>query len=165
MNTQGDRPRWRGWLIEGLILIGLLVAIHFWQTRNLAAGPAPQLPEGVEMLHGAGLPAARPLLVHFWASWCPICGLEQGSIQALADDHAVITIATQSGGVGEVRRHLAQEGLTFPTLIDENGEIAAQWGVRGFPATFIVDGDGMIRYKTQGYATGWGLRIRLWLAQ
>jgi hypothetical protein len=42
--------------------------------------------------------------------------------------------------------------------------IAAQWGVRAVPASFIVDGAGQIRFLEIGYTTGAGLRLRLWLA-
>lgn len=166
MLTNNSSKRWLNWLIEGLLLAALLIGIHFWQTRNLADGPAPPLPdEGWERLHWPADPIGdRPLLVHFWASWCPLCRLEQGSIQSLAQDHAVITIASHSGDLAEVRDYMAKEGIRFPAIIDETGELAAQWGVRGYPASFVIDRAGRIRFKTQGLGTGWGLRLRLWLA-
>jgi thiol-disulfide isomerase/thioredoxin len=108
--------------------------------------------------------AGRPVLVHFWATWCPICRAEQGSIDALARDTPVITVAMQSGDRDAVVQHLRNETLSFPVLNDPDGVIAAQWGVRAVPASFIVDGAGRIRYVEVGYTTGIGLRLRLWLA-
>jgi predicted transcriptional regulator len=49
--------------------------------------------------------------------------------------------------------------------VDEDGAVAAAWGVRGVPTAFVVDGDGQIRYVTTGVTTRWGLRLRLWLAR
>ncbi|MGE0082668.1 MAG: protein disulfide oxidoreductase, partial [Thiohalomonadaceae bacterium] len=42
--------------------------------------------------------------------------------------------------------------------------LAARYGVRAVPTTFIIDGAGRIRFREVGYTTGPGLRLRLWLA-
>jgi peroxiredoxin len=103
--------------------------------------------------------------VHFWASWCPVCRLEQDNIANLAVDGRVITVATTSGTADELRGYLAEHALQLPVLMDEAGHIARQWGVNGVPATFVVDTKGQIRYAAKGYSTEWGLRLCLWLAE
>jgi thiol-disulfide isomerase/thioredoxin len=105
------------------------------------------------------------VLVHFWATWCPICRLEQDSIASIAADWPAITIATTSGSAEELSDYLREDGLTMPVLLDEHGEIARRWGVQGVPATFIVDGDNIIRHAGMGFATEIGLRLRLWLTR
>jgi len=148
------------------VLLVLIFGIRAWQQSGTASGPAPAL-AGVQL---DGQPVAlaafagQPVLVHFWATWCPICRAEQGSIDALARDVPVITVAMQSGDRDAVVQHLRKEELSFPVLNDPAGEIAAQWGVRAVPASFIVDGAGQIRFLEIGYTTGVGLRLRLWLA-
>ena len=148
------------------MLLVLIVGIRAWQQSGTASGPAPAL--AGELLDGKPVSlaafAGRPVLVHFWATWCPICRAEQGSIDALARDEPVITVAMQSGDRDAVVQHLRKEELSFPVLNDPAGEIAAQWGVRAVPASFIVDGAGQIRFLEIGYTTGIGLRLRLWLA-
>lgn len=67
----------------------------------------------------------------------------------------------QSGSAGDVRRHLRKESLAFPVINDAEAAIAAQWGVRAVPATFVVDTDGQVRFLGVGYSTGQGLRMRL----
>lgn len=133
----------------------------------MAEGMAPPL--DTFTIHGdaAVAPAqdGRPTLVHFWASWCPVCAAEQGNIQAVAEDHTIITIAMQSGNDESVRAHLEKEGLTFPVVNDPDGAIARKWGVKSVPATFVVDGGGQIRTREVGYTTEAGLRLRLWLAR
>ena len=162
-----DKPkrRWWAWARDiGLVLL-VLLAVQWWQARDLANAAAPPLAgiladgEPYQLVSGEG-----PTLVHFWAEWCPICRLEQGSIDRIATDHRVITVATTSGTADEVRAFLQAEGLGFSTLMDEGGDVARTWGVSGVPATFIVDSTGMITSATQGYSTEFGLRLRLWLA-
>ena len=148
------------------MLLVLIVGIRAWQQSGTASGPAPAL--AGELLDGKPVSlaafAGRPVLVHFWATWCPICRAEQGSIDTLARDVPVITVAMQSGDRDAVVQHLRKEELSFPVLNDPDGVIAAQWGVRAVPASFIVDGAGQIRFLEIGYTTGIGLRLRLWLA-
>jgi peroxiredoxin len=154
------------WLRDLLILLALFAAIQWWQARDLVKDAAPPL-TGL-LIDGTPFqldPAQGPYLVHFWATWCPICRLEQDSIDAIARDHPVITIATSSGTAEEMADYMQQNGLTKPVLMDEEGGLARSWGVYGVPATFVVDTDGMIRHAGMGYSTGLGLRLRLWLAR
>jgi len=74
-------------------------------------------------------------------------------------------VAMQSGSDDEVAQYMQKEALSFPVLNDPEGVLAAQWGVRGVPASFIVDTAGRIRFVEVGYTTGIGLRLRLWLAR
>ena len=106
----------------------------------------------------------EPAVVHFWATWCPVCELEQGMIDGVADDLPMITVAMQSGKPQEVRAYLAEQGVDYPVVNDERGWLAQQYGVKAVPASFVLDGSGKVRFATRGYTTGWGLRIRLWLA-
>ena len=107
-------------------------------------------------------PARGPFLVHFWATWCPICRLEQDSIASIAADRPVITVATTSGDSGELADYLAEHGLEMPVLMDEDGTIARAWGVNGVPSSFVIDTAGRIRHAGTGYSTEVGLRLRLW---
>ena len=133
----------------------------------MASGMAPPL-AGVKLDGNAYiLPAkpAQPVLVHFWATWCAICRVDQDSIASIAQDHPnTITVAMQSGSDAEVTRHLAAQGFHFPVLSDPDGRFSAAWGVHAVPASFIISPDGKIRFVEVGYTTGPGLRLRLWMA-
>ena len=160
------RPRWLRWLRDIALVILVFAAIQWWQARNLVKGPAPPLVG--HLVDGSPyqlIPAEGPLLVHFWASWCPVCRIEQDSIASIAADRPVMTVATTSGSAEEMAAYLNGHGLEMPVLMDEDGEIARGWGVNGVPASFIVDTDGNIRHASMGYASEVGLRIRLWLAE
>ena len=162
--------RRRVWLrraIELVIIIAIFAAVCAWQQRDVANGIAPPL--AGSLVDGTpftlSFPRKQPVLVHFWATWCPICRAEQGSIESLARDHAsVITVAMQSGSRDKVAQFMRDASLGFPAMNDDDGTIAAAWGVRAVPASFIVGRDGRIRFVEVGYTTEIGLRLRLWWA-
>lgn len=160
------RRRWLTYGAEALLLLMILAGVHWWQTRDLPGGAAIPL-EGV-LLDGrrVSLDALRgePVLVQFWATWCPVCKLEQASINAIARDHRVLSVAMQSGSADEVARHLAQYQLTFPVINDPDSAIAQRWRVRGVPTSFVIDRLGVVRFVEVGYTTEAGLRLRLALA-
>lgn len=151
-----------------LLILGVVAAVSWWRSAPLAHGDAPAL-NGQLLLTGESFDLAglrgQPALVHFWATWCPVCGLGNGTINAIAEDYPVITVAMQSGSPADIVGYMTNEGLSFPVIPDPHGELASRWGVRGVPTSFVVDGHGRIRFATVGYTTGIGLRGRLWTAQ
>lgn len=160
------KPRWRGWARDIAIAFVLVVIFQWWQTRDIAAGPAPAL-EG-SLMSGERVTIdnyqGKPLLVHFWAEWCPVCRTEEDSIDSLAEDYQVVTVATGSGDMDDIWRYMDEKKLSFPVLVDEDGSAAQRWGVKGVPSSFIVGPDGQIESIAVGYTTEIGLRIRMWLA-
>ncbi len=160
--------KWRSFAVNALILVIIVAGIRLWQHRDMPSGAAPAL-QGVTLdgrPYALAAQPGKPVLVHFWATWCPICRAEQDSIAALAQQNPdVITVAMQSGTAAEVSRHMQQQGLSFPVINDSDGRLSGAWGVHAVPASFIVAPDGHIRFVEVGYTTGFGLRLRLWLAR
>lgn len=159
----------RKFLREALILLVAMlvvaIALNLYNTRNLAKGLAPVLK--AQTIDGMPVDTSRierPTMIHFWATWCPICALEQGSIDSLADDYDVITVAMQSGDADAIRAFMQEEGLDYPVIADDAGVLAQQWSVRGVPTSFILAPGGEIRFTEVGFTTGAGLRARLWWA-
>lgn len=154
------------WAINLILVLAVVLAVQWWQARPLVTGVAPPL--AGELLNGQVIDLkdlhGQPVLVHFWATWCPICKLGNGGIDAIARDHRVLAVAMQSGDAAEVRRFMAEHGLSFPVLLDPDGTLARRWGVAGVPATFVLDAAGRIAYATMGASTEIGLRARLWAA-
>jgi peroxiredoxin len=171
-NPKPDKPRrrrrWLSRVGEVLLFVALFAGVRAWTGRAVAQGPAPAI-EG-QALDGRPLSLAgyrgEPVLVHFWASWCSVCRLEEGSIQKLAaaGEHRVITVATGSGDAAKVAGYLKSKGLAFPTLVDEDGELGEAFGVTGLPTTFVVGPDGVIRFAEVGFTTRFGMLARLWWA-
>jgi len=172
MSTSPTKPsrRWPRWLLEVAIFLAVFTAIQFWQQRDVPVGPAPvtvgNLADGGSFdleSWRAGHPG-RPVALHFWAEWCPICSTEEGSVTSLAEDWPVMTVAMQSGTAVEVAAHLAKNGLAWPALLDGDGRIAAAYGLKGVPAFIVIDRRGRIRSVSTGYTSELGMRLRLWWA-
>ena len=166
-NGNPRRRRARGWIINLLIIMAIYIGLQWYKARPLATGDAPSLRADLTTAEAFNLADWRdgPVLVHFWATWCPVCKLEEASIDALSDDFNVITVAMQSGGPADINAYLHERNLDFATIADPYGEIATAWGVRAVPASFVLDAEGQIQFGTVGYSTGIGLRGRLWAAE
>lgn len=158
--------RARRWGMEIAFALAAIFAVRAYLARDVATGSAPAFAS--HGLQGERLAIAdlkgRPALVHFWATWCPICKAEQGTIQSLAADHALITVAMQSGDADTVADYVRKEAWPVPIVVDEEGALARAYGVRGVPTTFVLDRHGNIRFVEIGYTTEIGLRLRLWWA-
>ena len=162
--------RWRRHILEGVALLALLLLIHFWQTRQVPSGLAPefsgQLANG-ESISLAAFRAAhpgQPVAIHFWAEWCPICRAEEGNINGLIENTPVLTIAMQSGEASAVRQVLANRHLQWPAVVDKDGKLSERYGVQSVPAFIVIDAAGQLRFAEPGYTTGFGMRWRLWWA-
>lgn len=109
--------------------------------------------------------AGKPLILHFWATWCPTCRLEAPAIESLSNDYQVVSIAVESGDAAEVGAFMEENGYTFPVLNDPDGSIRRHFRVKAFPTTFILDGNGEIVFTEVGYTSNIGLRLRMKLAE
>mgnify|MGYP006228498207 CR=1 FL=1 len=148
------------WLMEGLLLLSVVFLIHLWQTRDAVEGPAPPL-QG-QLIQGESFVLdkrdEKPLLVYFWATWCPVCSFTSDHVQSISEDHAVVTVAMQSGDNDQILQHLTDNEHDFPVISDPNGEIARSWNVRAVPTLYFLDSENRIRHVSVGYAS----RLPLW---
>jgi peroxiredoxin len=154
---------------EVIILLAMImiasVAVNLYKTWNVKGGTAPALTfTTINNIPVMTQPEDQPMLVHFWATWCPVCSLEQASIESISQDYPVITIAMQSGNADELLPFMQKEDLSFPVIADEDGRISKQWSVTGVPASFVISPEGEIAFVEVGYTSEIGLRARLWWA-
>lgn len=106
----------------------------------------------------------KPLVLHFWATWCPTCKLEASAIEALSKEYDVITIAVNSGRDAEINAYLQERGYTFNVINDHEGKFASKFDIKAFPTTLIFDQQNSYVYSDVGYTSYWGLKLRLFLA-
>jgi thiol-disulfide isomerase/thioredoxin len=84
----------------------------------------------------------RPVVVHFFATWCEPCQAEFGTLQKFSKAHGdrLGVIAISVGEVpGRVRSFLRETPVSFPVLLDADRSVTKAWAVEGLPTTIVLD--------------------------
>ena len=103
----------------------------------------------------------KPLVIHFWATWCPACKLEAGNIETLSKKYDVLSVAVNSGNGAKIKTYMQQRGLTFRVVNDTDGALAKKFNVDAFPTTFIYSAGGELKFTEVGYTSTIGLLARV----
>lgn len=93
----------------------------------------------------------KPILLNVWATWCPTCYAEHTYLNKLADQGITIIGVDYKDDTQKAIKWLKDLGNPYQVVLkDEKGAFAFDLGVYGAPETFIVDKDGIIRYRHTG---------------
>jgi DsbE subfamily thiol:disulfide oxidoreductase len=164
-------PKFHGTL---LILLTLVVGMAWiWTNRVSVAGTS-----GTESLPAApviGHPApdfalttlegekfqlstqrGTPVVLNFWATWCPPCRAELPELKAASEryaDQVAIVGINQAEAPATVAKFAQDVGLTFRVPLDQQGAVSRVYGVRSLPTTFFIDRSGIIRQIQNGPLT------------
>lgn len=95
----------------------------------------------------------KVVVINFWATWCGPCRIEMPVLEEYhhryEPEMTVLGINVQESREA-VEAYVSELGLTFPILLDEEGKVSSLYRVRGYPSTYILDGEGIIRYQHIG---------------
>lgn len=98
----------------------------------------------------------KPVLLNFWATWCPPCRGEMPYLQQIYNDVGwkerglVILAVNIQEPAAEVSKFMTDNKLSFPVLLDTAGDAARRYNVASIPSTFIIDKDGIIKDSRVG---------------
>jgi thiol-disulfide isomerase/thioredoxin len=96
----------------------------------------------------------KPVIVNFWATWCPPCRAEMPSMQRAWEqvkDDGILMVAVNVGeDAATISQFTSEVPVDFPLPMDLDSKVAQQWPMRGLPTTFVVDPEGRLVYKAQG---------------
>ncbi|MFN2214572.1 MAG: peroxiredoxin family protein [Anaerolineales bacterium] len=93
----------------------------------------------------------KPVLVNFWASWCPPCRSEMPAMQRVYEDfeeEGFIVLAinsTNQDNIGEALSFGQDRQLSFPILLDRTGSVSSLYEIRSLPASYFIDPEGIIQ--------------------
>lgn len=163
------RTGWRAWLRRtvdwGLwaLVIGLLIW-RFGPQVGAALGlggtdePAPEFV--VETIDGdtvrLGELRGRVVLVNFWATWCPPCRVEMPGFQDVWEDYrdrgfTIVGLSVDRGDRGKVAEWVRQREITYPIGFPTGATVREYGGANVLPTSVLVDQDGRIVYRVEGF--------------
>ena len=161
-----DGSRAMRWLpLAAFGALALLLAAGVWLARNpdrdalpspLIDRPAPQF--ALPMLHEPQRTMTlaelrgEPFVLNVWGSWCPECRVEHPVLTRFAEGKRVRVVGYNlKDEPADALRWLEQFGNPYWLVVtDYDGRAAIDWGIYGAPETFLVDANGVIRWKHVG---------------
>lgn len=162
-----------------LVLLALLGLLVLLMARGLQrdphalpsalvgrSAPALALPslDPAQPPLAAGALLGRAWVLNVWASWCEPCTQELPQLQQLAAQGVTVVGLNYKDDAAAARRWLERAGRSpfEASLQDANGHAALDWGVSGVPETFIVDAQGVVRWRHAGALTPQVLQQQFW---
>ena len=144
--------------VSALLAIGLLNKEPVTGRSGVTRVGKPAEPFTLPLFDGGEFVLAaqrgRPVVINFWASWCPPCREEAlllESVWRLYGEGEVAFVGVNiQDTVEEGAAYLAEFGITYPNGMDVDGRITVDYGVIGLPVTFFVDRDGKVRRRWVG---------------
>lgn len=105
----------------------------------------------LEQLHG------KIILMEFWATWCGPCQYSSPSLDAMYrqyKDKGVTVLLVNEGEPAAKVRAWARGRFEAPIVLDSDLSVGRRYDVNALPSLFIIDGEGMVQYKRDGYEGG-----------
>lgn len=93
----------------------------------------------------------KKVILNFWATWCPPCRAEMPHMEKVYNDYAdeVVVLAVNlthtEKNEAAISDFADNYGLTFPIVLDANGETSQTYRIRAYPTSYIVDSLGIIQ--------------------
>jgi thiol-disulfide isomerase/thioredoxin len=147
-------------IVFSLMLIIISNVVSYFKSSDLNKAPLTQ--NSFTLIDGTKYKISdKPLMIYFWATWCPICKIQSPNIQRLSKDYEVITIAVQSGNEYEIEEYLQKENLDFKVINDFDGSISKQFNIGVYPTTLIYNSKKELVFSDVGYTSTIGLYLRM----
>lgn len=100
-------------------------------------------------------PKGKPMVINFWATWCPPCVGEMPELQKFKEKNPAIDLHLVSiqEDSETVKEFLKEQNLKLNPILDSTGKIAQQYRINAIPTTLVVNTQGVIIYRKTGPVT------------
>jgi thiol-disulfide isomerase/thioredoxin len=90
----------------------------------------------------------KVVFLNFWATWCPPCRVEMPAMERLHKEFkdqglAMLAVDVKESS-NEVARFMKQFRLSFPAVLDADGDVTIRYRVSGLPTTYLIDRSGRV---------------------
>jgi len=95
----------------------------------------------------------KPLIINFWATWCPPCKEEMPLLQDFSQTNQQSTTVIGINAMEfktVVKEYVQANKITFTILLDSDGQVQEAYRILGLPTTYFVDKDGILRAQHIG---------------
>ncbi len=172
--TKETKKKMISWINQGLIFVGIFLAITWWQQKDMLRISSDALAPSFSLVDMTGNivqfdPATQQqkTLVYFFAPWCGVCHISINNMESIkkSSDGKInfYAIALDWQSKQEVEFFLTDHNLTMPVLLGTR-ETLEKFKIGGFPSYYVIDHSGILQSKDMGYTTELGMRVRLGLA-
>jgi peroxiredoxin len=89
----------------------------------------------------------KVVLLNFWATWCPPCRKEMPDLETLYrrfGPQGLLILGIDDEEAEKVKPFIAQQGITYPVLLDPGRKVNTLFQIEGIPKTFVYDRDGKV---------------------
>lgn len=89
-----------------------------------------------------------PVVLNFWATWCPPCRVEMPyfeNVGRLYAGRVAVLGLNQAESAPTIEAFIQKHGLTYPMLVDEDMRVNNLYGVLNLPTTIFIDKNGVVR--------------------
>lgn len=102
----------------------------------------------------------KAVFLNFWATWCPPCREEMPTMERAYRDYKprgleILAVSLDAGGeaavAAKVKEFMSGLKLSFPALLDPQGDVVRAYRLRGLPMSFLIDRQGVIRAAEIGF--------------
>jgi peroxiredoxin len=143
-------------LIGVAVIIGLIYGIWPYLQKQSYQAPAPDF--STQTLKGQTVHlqdySGKPMVLHFWATWCQVCQYEMPEINQLAQTYPTLNIAADSGNDEEVIEFAQKHQMDLNLVVNDRSQtLKQQFQVMAYPTTFVIDSNGIIIHKKVGKTT------------
>lgn len=99
----------------------------------------------------------KKVFLNFWATWCPPCKAEIPHMQDFYESRnkteveiLAVNLTTSEKNSGKIKDFVTERRVTFPVLLDQEGEIGDQYRALTIPTSYLIDSNGIVRKKIVG---------------